>query len=368
MKKIVLTIITIIYSLASTAFADNPSYTLTAKNFILVNPNTLEFEIYLKHTNPEQSSPLKYSGGQYYMTFNENYSNGGMLTYTTAPGNANDISDLPAASQPRNPMVHTNILRMAPGASAGPSSMPLISTAGSGTKILKLRLHTTAASFAGNLNLAWRNSGAGSTKISGYVNGAPVNLTNPAGHLINSGSIIANIKLAIEGLYNPGTNTLNSKEIVSAYLRNANSPYGIADSGSAQVDSITQTGNFNFVNAAPGVYYIVVKHRNSLETWSKSGGESFTNSSALNYDFTGSASQAYGNNLKQLGTKYCIFSGDVNQDGAVDLSDVSAIDNDIYNFTFGNTVTDLNGDDFVDVSDILICDNNSFGFVSLIRP
>jgi hypothetical protein len=58
----------------------------------------------------------------------------------------------------------------------------------------------------------------------------------------------------------------------------------------------------------------------------------------------------------------------VNQDGAVDLTDLSFIDNDSYNFVFGYVVTDLNGDNAVDLSDAAIADNNAFNFVSVVRP
>ncbi|MDQ3021851.1 MAG: dockerin type I domain-containing protein [Bacteroidota bacterium] len=58
----------------------------------------------------------------------------------------------------------------------------------------------------------------------------------------------------------------------------------------------------------------------------------------------------------------------MNQDGTVDLIDLSAVDNAAYNFTTGYVVTDLNGDNFVDASDASIVDNNASNFVSVIRP
>ncbi|MDQ3020683.1 MAG: hypothetical protein M3R36_08945 [Bacteroidota bacterium] len=68
------------------------------------------------------------------------------------------------------------------------------------------------------------------------------------------------------------------------------------------------------------------------------------------------------------GTKYCIYSGDVNQDGTVDIADGSSIENDAYNFVSGYVLTDLNGDSFTDVSDTAIADNNAFNLVSKIVP
>ncbi|MBK8550557.1 MAG: hypothetical protein IPL53_05625 [Ignavibacteria bacterium] len=71
------------------------------------------------------------------------------------------------------------------------------------------------------------------------------------------------------------------------------------------------TGSVTFANAQTGTYYIVVKSRNILETWSKSGGQLYTRGSAFSYNFTSAAAQAFGSNLILEGTKYCIYSGDL---------------------------------------------------------
>jgi Dockerin type I domain len=134
------------------------------------------------------------------------------------------------------------------------------------------------------------------------------------------------------------------------------------------IDSVTLTGNFAFANANGGTYFIVIKHRNSLETWSKAGGEIFTTGNTLNYDFTSAASQSYGSNMRQIGSKFCIYSGDVNQDGIVDASDLSLVDNDVFYLASGYVNTDLTGDNFVDASDLSIVDNNAFNFVIKITP
>ena len=69
--------------------------------------------------------------------------------------------------------------------------------------------------------------------------------------------------------------------------------------------------------------------------------------------------QAYGNNLKQKGSKYCIISGDIDRDGYIDASDFSPVDNSAYIALSGRFLnTDLNGDNFVDADDLNIVDNN----------
>jgi len=66
--------------------------------------------------------------------------------------------------------------------------------------------------------------------------------------------------------------------------------------------------------------------------------------------------------------KYAIYSGDVNKDGAVDATDLAAIDNDAFNFNSGYLATDVTGDGFVDATDYSIADNNAANFVSAILP
>ena len=134
--------------------------------------------------------------------------------------------------------------------------------------------------------------------------------------------------------------------------------------------NFTGSGSFLFFNAINGTnYYLVTKHRNSLETWSSSTLLFAGNS--LTYDFTPAVTQAFGNNMKQVDfspVRFGIYSGDVNQDGIVDASDISLVDNDALNALSGYEPSDLNGDDFVDASDLEIVDNTAFTAVSVIAP
>lgn len=63
-----------------------------------------------------------------------------------------------------------------------------------------------------------------------------------------------------------------------------------------------------------------------------------------------------------------MYTGDPNQDCVVDASDISALDNDAFNFVSGCVNTDLNGDGVVDASDISVAENNAFDFVSCFKP
>ena len=177
-----------------------------------------------------------------------------------------------------------------------------------------------------------------------------------------------NLTAFIEGFYNPASNIMIS-DTVRVYLRNATSPYAIIDSTKSELNS-SGSGIFTFSYPVNGVnYFIVIKHRNSIETWSSST-QMFTGSS-LNYDFAAAVTQAFGNNMKQIDAspvRFGIYSGDINQDGTVDASDLSETDNDAFSSVSGYVRTDVTGDDFVDAADVSIVDNNAFNSVSVISP
>ena len=94
----------------------------------------------------------------------------------------------------------------------------------------------------------------------------------------------------------------------------------------------------------------------------------FKISGTTSYDFTSAASQAYGGNMIQKGNKYCIYSGDLNQDGNVNGLDIAIADNQAFNFLTGYVSGDVNGDMIVDAADLSIVDNNAFNFISKVTP
>ena len=78
---------------------------------------------------------------------------------------------------------------------------------------------------------------------------------------------------------------------------------------------------------------------------------------------------AYGDNQKEVESGvFAIYSGDITQDGFIDILDQSILDNDLQNFAAGYVLSDLNGDSFVDIVDQSILDNNIFNFVGVISP
>lgn len=165
-----------------------------------------------------------------------------------------------------------------------------------------------------------------------------------------------NLKVYLEGFYN-GTTGNMIPDTVSLYLAQNVSPYAFKDSSLAFVGTTGQTSTISFARATTGSYYIVVKHRNHLETWSKNP-QSFTTGNAVNYNFTDSAGKAFGNNMKQVGTVWVFYGGDANQDGYILPSDY-----DIYKTQFGlwgYKACDFNGDSFVDGYDFPIFYSNLY--------
>ncbi|MBI2416909.1 MAG: hypothetical protein HYV28_03235 [Ignavibacteriales bacterium] len=172
-----------------------------------------------------------------------------------------------------------------------------------------------------------------------------------------------NITMLIQSLFD-GMNTV--QDTISVIFARPDPPYLYFDT---VVSYSSSTGLLNCLPktvANSDSFYVVLVHRNSIETWSAAPVQ-LKNYSA-NYDFTSSALQAYGENMTLVNGKYCLYSGDVNQDGFIDFTDLTAIDNDAYNFTSGYIVTDVNGDLFVDFTDLTIVDNNAYNFVGAIKP
>jgi hypothetical protein len=117
----------------------------------------------------------------------------------------------------------------------------------------------------------------------------------------------------------------------------------------------------NFNRVTTGSYYIVVNHRNHLETWSATP-QAFVGGTPLSYDFTTAATKAYGSNMKQAGSVWVLYGGDANRDGSIDASDIS-----VFILQFGNLGyygADFNGDGSVDATDIIIILQN-FGLIKI---
>jgi hypothetical protein len=190
---------------------------------------------------------------------------------------------------------------------------------------------------------------------------------------------IVTLKLNIEGYYRTATNnmdsvmvnqstSLNTNEVgdIDVELRNITSPFGIADTANVilQTDG---TAIASFSAAANGSYYLSVKHRNAVNTWSAT--PVTIGPAVINYDFTTAATQAFGSNQVEVEPGvWAFYSGDIDQDYFVDSPDYSLWDADYNLGSIGAFPTDLDGDGFVDLPDYAIWEGNYINGVSSSQP
>ena len=200
---------------------------------------------------------------------------------------------------------------------------------------------------------------------------APITMT------VTSASTALSITVLVEGLFN-GTELNKSQgstgdqfsedtsDEVIIELHSASAPYALV--GSPILGNLRTSGQVevSVPGAYNGSYYLVFKHRNSLETWSNL--PLVFGSGALSYDFTDFKTRAYGENLKLVSGKYVVYSGDINQDGVINDLDMIAIKNEATSFSKGYIPEDVNGDGTVDALDLIITDNNASYEATVLKP
>jgi len=154
-----------------------------------------------------------------------------------------------------------------------------------------------------------------------------------------------NLKVYLEGFLYGITQVQDTTRI---YLAQITTPFTLVDSTTV-VPNPFGISSVVFSKAPNGNYYIIVKHRNHLETWSGLP-LIFNTSIPVNYDFTTDSTKAYGFNMKKIGNAWVLIVGDENQDGSIDAVDVS--DLIIQYGNIGYLSCDFNGDASVDAADV----------------
>lgn len=186
---------------------------------------------------------------------------------------------------------------------------------------------------------------------------------------------ILNLRAYIQGFYR-GSNLMNAVvdpstrpldcDTITLKLATTTAPYTIQYTATA----VLSTGGdavFRFPATATGAsYYLVLQHRNSLEVWSAA-------TVALNvtttYSFTTGAATAYGSNLANLGDgNFALWSGDLDQNGQINLTDLTAEESGVQGFSVGYVLFDLTGDRMTDASDYSLLENNAVPGKSVLRP
>jgi hypothetical protein len=195
------------------------------------------------------------------------------------------------------------------------------------------------------------------------------------GSCVNYLSLTLNIQMYLQGFYlgagvmKPSINAvlyplLCDTVVVELHLYNSN--HALAYSSKSTI-STAGSGNFSFPQIVAGSYYIVIKHRNSIETWSSL--PVMLSSAFVNYSFTNLPSKAYQNQLKDMGGGiFALYSGDVNQNGIIDSTDVSSISSKAKLFSTGYLNADLTGDSFIESSDFSLVENNAKLVITVAHP
>ena len=195
-------------------------------------------------------------------------------------------------------------------------------------------------------------------------------------------NVTLNLKIFIEGFYSGGGLMDNNGSGGCLYvIQSPGASYADVDSVNvgameptypfSEVDNQTSMlhidGGMSVIfNSAviPGnSYFIRIRHRSSLETWSKNP---VMFNTITSYDFTTSSSRAYddGFNLpmKKVDNnpeRWAIFNGDINHDGTADALDMTIEELHSNAGDFGYYPSDLNGDGGSDALDMTIIENNS---------
>jgi len=173
------------------------------------------------------------------------------------------------------------------------------------------------------------------------------------------GGVEINVKYLMEGFWN---GTTQIRDTVTGYLAAQGAPHLSVDSSSVNLAD-DGTGLLVFPAAPAGDYYLVMFHRNHLTIWSAvtlSVVKSTTVQST--YDFSSGSSSAFGSDpLKQVGSVYVSWGGDVNQDGVIDFLDRNIVANE--RGQIGYHSSDCNGDGNIDSTDYQIALNNRYRIV-----
>lgn len=223
------------------------------------------------------------------------------------------------------------------------------------------------------------SAGAGTYYIKG---------TSPAGcSVIQPVIVVVNLcdktlnlsSVLLEGLYNnavPGAMRRASNENglvfldplvadqITVELHDALDYAIIVHTASAVNLSTTGLATVTIPAAFNGSYFITIKHRNSIETTTATA-ISFTGLT-INQSL-GALANVYGGNMISNGGYFLIYGGDVNQNGNLESSDMTSIDNLASSFGYG-FIEDVNGDGQIGSIDMTMVDNNNSGFVSSAHP
>ena len=315
------------------------------------------------------------------------------FTFATVSGNAGNIYAATWHTNPGNNPLPTGVTNLKSAVTGQENSANTVdrfwylNVSGSATSA-NINFQCTPAENSGITNLiaqrwiaaqnAWTFPGPGTQSISGngiQVNG--ISTYNNWWALSGNYPNLLRVKLFIDGLYQVSSHKMIAAidpvlqdtiaDSITVQLAGAAVPHAIIASSNVPIS----TSGFaypSFPNSVIGQsYYIVIHQRNSLETWSSSAFNYATPDS--NYTFSDAASKAYGNNMALLESGvYGIHSGDLDQNGIIELNDLSLFENSNPLFETGYVLNDLNGDQVVETADFSFLENKIGLGISVLKP
>ncbi len=208
---------------------------------------------------------------------------------------------------------------------------------------------------------------------------------NCDGNIDEGCNVVLHLQLFIGGFYKGNGIMLATIDSVNypllcdtivVELMNSTIPFNPAFSKKGTIN-INGNGDFTFPLAVmSGSYYIRIKHRSALETWSASS--IMINSFQISYSFSDAVTKAYGNNLTNFGDgNFGLWNGDIFnkntstgniQDGVISIEDYSYIESVIGDVILGYVPMDLTGDNIVESADYSLIENNFYYAISTTHP
>jgi hypothetical protein len=198
-------------------------------------------------------------------------------------------------------------------------------------------------------------------------------------------NLTLNLHLFIEGFY-LGNNTMRATidpvnypslcDTVTVELHESIPPFGFEHVDRQAID-IGGMADFYFpYSALNKSHFIVIRHRNAIETWSAA--PVLFNDSSVYYSFTDSVSKAFGNNQFDLDDgNFALWSGDISdmttatygiQDGIIELRDFLDMEVAVQQVVQGYTVADITGDGTVESLDYSIIGDAAYFMIVSMRP
>ena len=116
--------------------------------------------------------------------------------------------------------------------------------------------------------------------------------------------------------------------------------------------------------------YLSIRHKSSIPVWSEnlvylSGLDSIDLASSRQWIYEDGANDPL---AITLDTTRALYTGDLNQDGTVDIFDAQLAENEAALFSFGYQTGDLNGDGSTDIFDLQLLENNGARFIFTASP